>query len=307
MDAKIEDWDDLRLLLAVARAGGLSAAGRAVGVNASTLQRRMARFEQRLGARLFERMARGYALTPAGEVLLAAAMRLELEVLAVSRGLAGRDLDPSGTVRLTTVDAYVHALLLPHLSSFHARHPRIDLELSIGTQLKSLTRREADVALRPGAAPSEPDVVARRVCTCAVAVYASHGYVATHGAPSDYAALRQHQLVTGNDAIAHVGFIRGLRERAAGARMTVRSDSVLLQLSAVKLGFGVASLPCFLADTEPALRRLFPPEPDFGLPMWLLVHSDLRHNARIRALADHLYDGLQADLPLLEGRLPQPT
>jgi DNA-binding transcriptional LysR family regulator len=305
MDAKIDNWDDFRLFLAVARAGSLSAAGRAVGVNASTVQRRMTHFEKSLGARLFERMARGYALTSTGEELLAAASRLEFEVLSVSRGVIGRDLDPSGTVRLTTVDAYTHALLLPHLSRFHVLYPRIDLEVSVGTRVLSLGRREADVALRPGAPPSEQDVVARRVCTCAGAVYASRAYLDAHGRPRDYAALRHHRVVTGNDTLQHVSFIRALRERAPAARQVLRSDSVLMQLAAVKLGVGVAAFPCFLADVEPDLVRIFEPHDDLGLPMWLIVHSDLRHNARIRAVADHLYDGLQQDLALLEGRLPQ--
>ena len=304
MDARIADWDDLRFFLAVARGGGLSAAARVVGCEASTVQRRMQRFESSLGVRLFDRRARGYALTQAGEELLAATERLELELLSISRAMAGRDEQPSGSVRFTTVDAYTSFLLRPHLESFHARYPNIDLEVLVGPELRSLTRREADVALRPGASPAEQGVIARRVCTAAVAVYASREYVAAHGQPATPEGLAGHRLVTGNAALAHVAFARVLRDRAPSARVVLQSDSVLVQLDGVRMGIGVAALPCYLADVEPTLQRLFEPEPELGIPMWLVIHSDLRRSARVRALVDHLYDALQQDLPLLEGRRP---
>ncbi len=305
MDAKVGDWDNLRFFLAVARGGGLSAAARALGCDASTVQRRMLSFEQSLGVRLFERRARGYELTPVGEELLAATERLELDVLSISRAIAGRDEEPSGSVRFTTVDAYTSFLLRPHLASFHARYPRIDLEVLVGHELRSLTRREADVALRPGASPSEPGVIARRVCTSAVAVYASQTYLATYGRPRAPGELAAHSLVCGSAALAHVAFAQVLRERVPSARVVLQSDSVLVQLDAVAQGFGVAALPCYLADVEPALVRLFDPEPELGIPMWLVIHSDLRRSARVRALVDHLYESLQQDLPLLEGVRPQ--
>lgn len=305
MDAKIADWDDLRFFLAVARGGGLSAAARALRCDASTVQRRMLRFEESLGVRVFERRARGYVLTQAGEELLAATERLELELLSISRAMAGRDEEPSGSVRFTTVDAYASFLLRPHLASFHARYPRIDLEVLVGHELRSLTRREADVALRPGASPAEPGVIARRVCTLAVAVYASRDYLAAHGRPHAPSELAAHRLVCGSSALAHVAFAQVLRERAPSARVVLQSDSVLVQVDAVALGFGVAALPCYLADVQPALVRLFDPEPELGIPMWLVIHGDLRRSARVRALVDHLYECLQQDLPLLEGLRPQ--
>jgi DNA-binding transcriptional LysR family regulator len=305
MDAKIGDWDDLRFFLAVARGGGLSAAARVVGCEASTVQRRMQRFERSLGVRLFDRRARGYALTQAGEELLAAAERLELELLSISRAMAGRDDQPSGSVRFTTVDVFMSFLLRPHLASFHARYPNIDLEVLLGPELRSLTRREADVALRPGAAPAEPGVIARRVCTAAVAVYASRAYLAAHGQPSALADLAGHRLVTGNASLAHVAFAQVLRRHAPEARVVLQSDSVLVQLDAARMGLGIVSLPCYLADVEPSLVRLFPPEPELGLPLWLIIHSDLRRSARVRALVDHLYDALQTEVPLLEGTRPQ--
>jgi DNA-binding transcriptional LysR family regulator len=305
MNAKIADWDDLRFFLAVARRGGLSAAAREIGCEASTVQRRMQRFERNLGVRLFDRRARGYALTQAGEELLVASERLELELLAISRTMAGRDDQPSGNVRFTTVDAYTSFLLRPHLESFHARYPNIDLEVLVGPELRSLTRREADVALRPDASPVEHGVIARRACTAAVAVYASRKYVAAHGRPRTLDDLGGHRFVTGSAALSHVAFAQMLRKRAPTARVVLQSDSVLVQLDGVRMGIGVAALPCYLADVEPKLERLFPPEPAFGTPMWLVIHSDLRRSARVRALVDHLYDALQQDLPLLEGKRPR--
>jgi DNA-binding transcriptional LysR family regulator len=211
MDARIEDWDDLRIFLAVARGGGLSAAARAVGLDASTLQRRMLRFEHSLGVRLFDRKARGYGLTAVGEELLSSASRLELELLSISRAIAGRDEEPTGSVRLTTVEAYAETLLLPHLQSFHARYPRIDLEVLVGTEVRSLTRREADVALRPGGSPSEPGVIARRVCASGVALYASRTQLAALGRPRKSEKLEPHAIVVGNASLSHVPFMQALR------------------------------------------------------------------------------------------------
>jgi DNA-binding transcriptional LysR family regulator len=208
-------------------------------------------------------------------------------------------------VRFTTVDAYMSFLLRPHLASFHARYPNIDLEVLVGPERRSLTRREADVALRPGAAPAEQGVIARRVCTVAVALYVSRGYLTTYGRPRAPSDLAGHRLVAGNAALEHVAFTQALRRRTPDARVVLQSDSVLVQLDAGRMGMGIAALPCYLADVEPSLVRLFPPEPELGLPMWLVIHSDLRRSARVRALVDHLYEALQTELPLLEGERPQ--
>ncbi|HJU30330.1 MAG TPA: LysR family transcriptional regulator, partial [Hyphomicrobiaceae bacterium] len=141
-------WDDLRVLLAVARHGSLSGAARALGVNHSTVLRRVAALEAAIGTRLFDRLPGGYALTPAGDDMHMVAARLEEEIAAAQRRLAGRDAQPSGTVRVTTIDILALYVLPRHLTSFRAAYPGISIELVIAETPFSLTRREADVAIR---------------------------------------------------------------------------------------------------------------------------------------------------------------
>ena len=182
MDAKTENWDDLRVFLAVARAGSLSGAARTLGVNHSTVFRRIGAFEAALGVRLFERQPGGYLLTPAGEELRDGALRVEEEIANLSRKVAGQDLRLSGTVRVTTIDMLAFGLLPRHLAGFRDAYPGIEVDLVVGNATLNLSRREADVALRVGNAPAET-LVGRRVGRLAFAVYGSAGYRARRPEP----------------------------------------------------------------------------------------------------------------------------
>ena len=142
-------WDDLRLVLAIAGTGSLSGAGRRLGLSHATVFRRLGRMEERLGARLFERARTGYAPTLAGEVVAALARRIEGEVLEVERRVAGQDLRPAGTLRVTTTDTLLIGLLSPILVRFRSRFPDISLQVAVANEVFDLSRREADVALRP--------------------------------------------------------------------------------------------------------------------------------------------------------------
>jgi DNA-binding transcriptional LysR family regulator len=142
------DWDDLHLVLAVFREGTLSGAARRLNVTHSTVFRRLGAIEEKIGARLFERFRDGYAPTPAGETAAASAVRLEDEVLTLERKLSGQDLKPFGTVRIATTDT-LGAILMWHLPAMRALHPEIQLEIAISNAMANLTRREADIAIRP--------------------------------------------------------------------------------------------------------------------------------------------------------------
>jgi DNA-binding transcriptional LysR family regulator len=287
-----QSWDDYRFFLAVARQGSLSRAARTLGVNASTVHRRMHALEAAMSARLFDRRAKAYALTPSGEALLEAASRVEAEVFAAGRGVMGRDLDPSGPIRFTTADVFAMRVLERPLATFHAAHPDIELIVSVGPATKSLSRREADVALRPGPKPTEPDVIARHISRVPVALYGAASYLAGRRAVRRLSDIDAHAIVTGDESVEHVRFIRGLRERAPNAKIAYRSDSVLNQLVAVQAGFGIAALPCFIAEDAPGIRRVFGPVDDFAVDAWLAIHRDLRHTARVRVFVEHLADAI---------------
>jgi DNA-binding transcriptional LysR family regulator len=279
------DWDDLRYIRAVGEGGTLAAAGAAIGVHPSTVLRRLNRIEERLGVRFFERHAEGFSTTPAGEEALEAAERLAVEFEDLERRLAGRDTRPTGTVRLTTTDTLLEGVLGTALAGFRRQYPGIRLEVVTGNPFLSLSRRDADVALRPTATPPE-NLVGRRAADIAGAVYASGAYLAQ--APS-LDRLEGHDWITPDDSLAHLGAARWLRRELPRVQPVLRCNSVLGMLAAARGGVGLAVLPCFLGDAAEELDRVTDPLPAVSVGLWLLTHRDLRRVPRIRALLDHLH------------------
>lgn len=292
------DWDDLRHVLAVARRGTLSAAARDLGVNHSTVYRRIRAIEGRLGVRLFERHRDGYTPTAAGEEAMALAERVEGEVDGLSRRLAGRDTRPAGTVRVTTTDTLMSGVLGPLVRGFRAAHPEIDLEIGAENRVLSLSRRDADIAVRPGTAPPDT-LVGRRVARIATAIYGAAGYLESAPPAGDLAA---HAWIAPDDSLGHLGAARWLRSTLPAVRPALRANSLLAMTSAAEAGVGLALLPCFLGDASPALRRLGPPLDALATDLWLLTHRDLREVARIRAFMEFADRELRRKGALFEGK-----
>lgn len=299
MNEQYLGWDDLRVALAVAEAGSLAGAGRRLGVSHATVFRRLNAIEQRLGVGLFERGRAGYVPTAAGEELAATAARVEAEVLEAERRLAGRDLRLSGSLRVTTTDTLLMGLLSPVLADFRRAHPDIQLEVAVSNQLFNLSKRDADVAIRPSSSP--PDhLVGRRLGRIAQAIYVRR----------DLADPRQ------GDEADWVGPDRHLGYAALEAWMAThcpetryRVDTVLGMFAAVRDGLGRAVLPCYLADAEPGLRRLGEPIPALATDLWQLTHPDLRRVARVRAFMAFVAEALGRGAPGLsrgdDGRGPE--
>lgn len=294
MNAQVQDWDDLRLFLAVARAGSLSGAARALGVTHSTVFRRIGAFEQRLGVRLFDRLPGGYALTAAGEEMRASVLRIEDEVAALARKVVGQDQRPGGTIRITTTDMLAVGVLPRHLAAFRTRWPGIEIEVIIADTVFDLTRREADVALRIGN-PAQETLVGRRVGRLGFAVYGPAGAQR----PGDPA--RDDWVGYGT---AHGPLSRNLMRWWPGMRQVLRTNSINAAHATARAGIGLAALPCAIADPDPALARVASLPQDFALDLWLLTHADLRHTARIRIFMDFMAAALADDAALLEGRRP---
>ena len=287
-------WDDLRLALAIAEGGSLSAAARRLGVNHSTVYRRLGALEARLGTRLFDRDGGRLAATAAGEDLLISARRVETELQGLDRRLAGRDLSLSGSLRLTAPDDIAQQLLVAPLAAFRAAYPGVALELVIDNRMLSLTRREADLAVRPTNRPSE-SLVGRKIGPLASAVYSLERL----GQPT-----REGPWI-GWDEGAGPPALRGwLAGQAAPEAVVYRSNSLLHQLAACRAGIGAAVLPCFLGDGEPSLIRRSEPDPNLTTELWLLTHPDLRRTARVRALMEHLDGAIRSLAPLLAGQVP---
>jgi DNA-binding transcriptional LysR family regulator len=295
----ITDWDDLRFFLAVARTGSISAAARALGVNHATVSRRIHAFEERAGARLFDRIPGGWATTAAGDDMLAAAARVEEEVQAIDRRVAGRDAELSGKLRVALSDAAAFGLMTD-LAAFAAAHPGIELELTASNGMTNLTRREADVAIRVTDAPAE-HLVGRKAGSTAMALYGAIARFAAAGDPRD---LAHDPWLAWDEAMTDPGTAAWMRKHAPDVRIAARFDSVLVAYHAVRAGFGVGFLPCALGDPDAALRRVLPHLLLPGRGMWLLTHPDLRHTGRVRCFLDFMADAMGKNRDLREGRRP---
>ncbi|MDF3856108.1 LysR family transcriptional regulator [Paracoccus pantotrophus] len=296
MNAQVQDWDDLRLFLAVARAGSLSGAARVLGVTHSTVFRRIGAFEQRMGVRLFDRLPGGYALTTAGEEMRDSVLRIEEEVAALAMKVTGQDQRPSGMIRITATDLLAVGVLPRHIAAFRTQWPGIEIEVVVADTVLDLTRREADVALRLGN-PGQETLVGRRVGRLAFAVYVAPGpYAREQGDPT-------HGDWIGYGA-AHGPLSRSLARWWPQMRQVYRTNSIIAAHAAAQAGVGLAALPCVVADCDPALVRAASLPEDFMLDLWILTHEDLRHTARVRIFVDFMAAALAADADLLEGRCP---
>jgi DNA-binding transcriptional LysR family regulator len=296
------DWNDLRLVLAVVREGTLSGAARGLGVTHSTVFRRLGAIEEQMGVRLFERFRDGYVPTPAGETAAQSATRLEDEVLALERKLSGQDLRPFGRVRITTTDT-LSSILMRHVPAMRALHPEIELEIAISNAMANLTRREAEIAIRP--TPEPPEIlVGRRVADIAHAIYGSRAYLSRR----DDKDLSTHDWIGLDDALASTVIARWMHENVPAAHITCRVDALPALRAAAVAGLGLALLPCYVGDLASGLRRITPKalaEPRSAL--WLLTHDDLKRTARIRATLDFLAKALVSERPLLEGKRTHPS
>jgi DNA-binding transcriptional LysR family regulator len=295
-------WTDLQHVLAVAEHGSLAAAARALGVNHTTVLRRVGAFEKSLGVKLFARSPGGYALTAAGEEIAASARAMQDTVHAIERRVAGRDLRLTGTVRVTTTDTLSVALLPAALTGFAAAHPGIQLEVTTTTAMANLTKRDADVAVRATSNPPE-NLVGRRVGPIAVAPYATPAYLARTPARRP---LEQHAWLVPDDSLASTSIARWFA-RTVAVTPVLRADTLTALAYAAASGLGVAALPCYLGDTDPRLRRVRGPIAETATELWVLTHEDLRSTARVRALTDHLVQALGAHRDLLEGRRARAT
>lgn len=292
-------WDDFRLIKAVADARGLPAAAAQIGVNHSTVFRRLRQIEEALGVQLFLRHRAGYALTPAGEEVVALAERVDADITSVTRKIAGRELAPAGELRVTTSDSLLLHLVLPLLSGFRAAFPQVRLELVLGNSALNLSKRDADVAIRATDTPPD-NLVGRRVARLGWALY---GRAADFPDPQALAAtdLTLRDWISLSDGFGGMQVVRDVQSRVPPERVGYKVNTVLGLAEAVEAGLGIGYVPCFIADAFPALVRLEPPEPSYGNDLWLLTHPDLRHAARVRAFLDFMAAEIGKRRPFLDG------
>jgi DNA-binding transcriptional LysR family regulator len=280
------EWDDFKHFLAVARLGSLSDAARALKSSPATVGRRIAALEERLGARLFDRRQTGYSLTESGEAIRLKAEDVEEAVLSVEREAFGRDLRATGKVRVATAEDIATFMIAPHLTEFRRSYPGIVLELVAGWDVVSLTRREADIAIRT-VRPTQGDVVIRQAGVWNCAMYVSKRYAAKHTLKPDMTDFRNIDLISWTEESTFRGG-DWFDDHARGAPVVFAANSRHIQYAACKAGLGAAILPCLAADNDPNLIRLLPPKRVRSVDLWLVTHQDLIRTARIRAVLDFL-------------------
>jgi DNA-binding transcriptional LysR family regulator len=295
------DWNDLRFFLAVAREGSTLAAARALGVNQSTVQRRLADLEAQLGQRLVERLPTGYRLTELGAAVLphAEGVATSVEVFeAALRDLGRADV---GIVRLTCPEPIAYRLTQSGiLDRFYAMHPHLKVEFVLSDQYIDLAKGEADVALRSGDT-DDSVLVGRKIADSLWAIYASRQYVERHGAPATVADLTLHPLIAFEESMSKHRTVSWFKEVAPDATYAARNTSVLGLIYAAKAGVGVAPLPMSLGDAEPDLVRLLGPIPELTRAWRILTHPDQRQTPRISAFFTFILSESDALNPILTG------
>jgi len=287
------DWNDLRYFLAVARGGSTLSASRALRVSQTTVARRIAALEEGLKLTLFEKRQAGYALTPAGTALLAQAEAVEAAADKFDSAAKASTRDLSGTVRLTAEEIFSVTLFGPLLRELHDLHPEILIELDSGQALRDLGAGEADIALRSTVGDQAAGLVGRRICIDDWTLYCSRDYAARHGVPANLEELKTHAIIGGGGGNLWRHYEAWLKQLGLEDRVAMHHATSTGLLSGVRSGFGIAVLPCVVADAEPDLVRCLPPRPGHGRVLWLLTHERVRRAPRVRTVIDFLYERLK--------------
>ncbi|MEM6636273.1 MAG: LysR family transcriptional regulator [Pseudomonadota bacterium] len=271
------DWSDVPFVLSVCEAGSLAGAARKLDVNHSTVFRRIEGVEQRLGVRLFDRQSHGYVMTPAGEVFYERAIALCEGMNRIELELGGKDLRLEGRLTVTTTDSLLH-VLAPVFSLFQGMHPDVDLCILSDALALDLSRRDADIALRPTLNPPQ-HWVGRKLTPVLCATYARASHVdRINDTPGEKLRWVMLDDDLNQSPMSKVTMLR----KAAVAPLTV-VNTVMGVHDAVQAGLGVAVLPCYLGDQNPDLVRLDEPDQRAVWDLWLLAHPDVRRSARVHA------------------------
>lgn len=278
------DWDDLQTFLVIAREGSLSAAAKALRTTQPTMGRRLAKMEQKIGARLLERHPKGYSLTNLGEQVLGNVERIEAEVLATERTVSGRDIALEGVVRVTSVDVLTSRILVNAVAALQIEHPKIQVELLPDQRSLSLSKREADIAVRLAQFEAQ-ELITKKLGTMENGFFASKEYIDLHGMPNTQNSA-QHSIVNVLEDQMHFEEAKNLVIALPHARTAIRTNSRETMFAACKAGIGICSLPRIRASVDSNLIDL-----DLGVPnpkrdVWLGVHQDMRHMPRVRVVID---------------------
>jgi DNA-binding transcriptional LysR family regulator len=287
------DWENQRAFLAVLREGSLSAAARTLGVAQPTVRRRLEALEQSLGQVLFTRSPSGLSPTDAARELGPHAEAMATAAAAFTRASSAKAAAVAGTVRITAGEIVGGEVLPAILTTLRERHPRLRFEVEVSTQVRDLLRQEADIAVRT-VRPTQGSLLAKRVGTVKLGLFATRSYLDRHAAPRVMADLASAGFIGRDRRAGDPGVRTAFAGATAKADFALRSDSYQARLSAIRAGMGIGICQVPLAARSPVLVRVLDAAFDVGLEIWVVMHEDLRRVRRVRATFDHLVAGLKA-------------
>jgi len=284
-------WELYRSFLAVMREGSLSAAARALGMTQPSLGRHMRELETALGTALFARSPQGLVPTPLARELVPHAQAMASASAALQRTASAGRGEVSGTVRITASEVIGAEVLPPILAAFRERHPGIVIELVLSNASADLLRRDADIAVRM-VQPTQEALVARRLGSVALGLFAHRRYLEAHGRPSLLAELADHSLIGFDTEMPYIRRMRADGLPYVRERFSLRTDSDLAALAAIRAGYGLGIMQVNLARRDPQLVHLLADELAIPLETWVVMHEDLRQSLRVRRLFEHVAEGL---------------
>ncbi len=287
----MENWDDLRIFLAVARSGSITAGAQKLGLDQSTVSRKLQAFEERLGLNLFMGTAKRNTLSPSGQTIFEGAARLEKEVEEINQNIAGFDEHQGGTVHIVTTDILSNHLLMSVTSEFLQEYP--DINLRIRTQEIDDKRLPGDLALYATNNPRE-ELFGRKLATATFASYAARDYVESLQGRTD-----EMVWLNWDDGSATPSWPK-LAPEIPDKMCRLRIDSVAILLEAVRFGIGATILPCFIGEQDPNLVRLTPGQTVSSRDIWLLMHQDLRRVPRIRTFINFFVQRIKQRKGIIE-------
>lgn len=279
------DWDNLRFFLELARAGTLAAAARRMGVEHTTVARRIEKLERQVGGALFARDAAGHRLTEAGRQLLPAVEAMEAAVLGMERGAPANTAQSglAGLVRVGVTEGFGTLILAPQLALLTRQHPHLSIDLLAVPRMLQLSRREADIVISLER-PQRGSVIVTKLADYALHLYGQREYLARRPLVAEREDLRHHDFVSYVDDLLFTKELQFLDQLYPPERVALRSTSITAQYEAVRAGAGLAVLPAFLADRDPVLARVLPREARFVRTFWMSMPAEAKHLARTQAV-----------------------
>lgn len=281
------NWSDLQFVLAVMRLGTVAEAARSLGVNRTTVLRRISHLEEILDFQIFDRHGSRYELAPGSSELLQGAMAVEKSIDDLRRQILGKEIRLAGTITVTTTDSILISTLAPHIASFRTRHPQIKIELVVSNHQLSLSKRDADVAIRPGMAL--PDHLSGRLIgPMYFGLFASSAIE-----NGDWADVLGTLPWLGMDSpLLESPPGKWLSHNVSEDRIVCRADSFVALRALAETGLGISLLPAALGRMSPLLRQIHHGKPEVENKLWVVSHPDLERSTRVSALINHLVNAI---------------